>query len=45
MVETQEEQFNEDELCAPEWMNKHFFEKILHDTEKDETIKVFIFTT
>lgn len=38
------EEFNEDELCAPEWMNKEYFEKILRDTSKDDTMKVFLFS-
>lgn len=38
MVET--ELYNKDELHAPEWMNFEFFEKILRETEKDDSIKV-----
>lgn len=34
------ETYNKDELNAPEWMNVEFFEKILSETEKDESIKV-----
>lgn len=40
MVETKVEQFNEDELCAPDWMNKSFFEKILRETHDDDSIEV-----
>ncbi|KAL5291261.1 hypothetical protein ACFFRR_010583 [Megaselia abdita] len=35
-----EAQYNEDELHAPEWMNKEFFEKILRETDSDDSIKV-----
>ncbi|KAL5291260.1 hypothetical protein ACFFRR_010582 [Megaselia abdita] len=35
-----EEQYNDDELHAPEWMNKEFFEKILRETDNDDSIKV-----
>lgn len=45
MVETEKklEQFNEDELCPPEWMNRQFFEKILRETCDDESIQVIKF--
>lgn len=32
--------YNKDELNAPEWMNIEFFEKILRETEKDDSLKV-----
>lgn len=40
MVEQDKEQYNEDELCAPEWMNKEYFEKILRETNNDDSIEV-----
>lgn len=38
MAETQE--FNEDELVAPEWLNENFFEKILNETTNQTNVKV-----
>ncbi|KAL5290994.1 hypothetical protein ACFFRR_010417 [Megaselia abdita] len=35
-----EEKYNEDELNAPEWMNKEFFEKILRGAENDDSVQV-----
>lgn len=29
-----------DELVPPEWMNKHFFQKVLIETNKDDSLKV-----
>ncbi|KAL5290652.1 hypothetical protein ACFFRR_010174 [Megaselia abdita] len=40
MVEAENEQYNEDELCAPDWMDKKYFEKLLRDTNTDESIEV-----
>lgn len=37
---TDAELYNEDELNAPEWMDLKFFEKILRETEKDNSLKV-----
>lgn len=34
------ESYNKDELNAPEWMNIEFFENILCETEKDNSLKV-----
>lgn len=34
------ENFNQDELEAPEWMNKQFFEKVLKNCENTDTIMV-----
>lgn len=40
MVETEIEQFNEDELSAPDWMNNSFFEKVLREANDDGSIQV-----
>ncbi|KAL5284437.1 hypothetical protein ACFFRR_006625 [Megaselia abdita] len=34
------EEYNEDELVAPEWLNEEFFEKILNETEREKNVKV-----
>lgn len=36
------ELYNEDELVAPKWMDKPFFEKVLRDAHKDKDISVNI---
>lgn len=33
-------QASDDEKIAPEWMNERFFEDILRETEKDDSIEV-----
>lgn len=34
------DQYPEDEMHAPEWMTKKFFEDILRTSEKDDSIEV-----
>lgn len=40
MIEQEKEQYNEDELCAPKWMDQDFFQKILRASNSDNSIDV-----
>lgn len=35
-----DEIYNADELISPDWMDRDFFEKVLRQSEQDQTIKV-----
>ncbi|KAL9698137.1 hypothetical protein quinque_001578 [Culex quinquefasciatus] len=37
--------YNKDEMNAPKWMNEAFFEKVLQQSENDDSVKVTEFTT
>lgn len=39
---TDSELYNADELVAPEWMDKQFFENILKESKNDKSIIVSI---